>query len=281
MLKLYTEPYDKNVWIEHMISYIPHIISNIEECDYIISSKIPMGCTNTQLIQDILLSYKEVNKKVIVFMVSDYNDALDVPLNILFFRTGMYKSHKKPNEYLIPHIWAGEGLNSFPPLPKKTQYPIVGFCGSYTSHPCRMIHINRINMAPDIKKKFILRNEYWAGKEGDKQVIDDFLKNIKETYFTLCSRGAGNWSDRFYKVMFLGRIPIVVNTDIVLPFEDKINWRDIIVYCDSDHDIANNIRNFWKKNIIESQIKCKEIYDTYLNPENWWKIIIDEILIPH
>jgi hypothetical protein len=192
----------------------------------------------------------------------------------------MYKSKKKPNEYLIPYIWSEDGLDSFPPLIKRTHQPLVGFCGTHTSHPCRMGHLNRINMAPDIRKKFIIRTDYWAGKPHDKQVIADFVKNIKETYFTVCSRGAGNWSDRFYKVMFLGRIPIVVDTDIVLPFEDRINWRDIIVYCDSENDIANNIRNFWKKDIVQAQLKIKEIYDTYLKPEKWCKIITDEILIP-
>jgi len=168
-----------------------------------------------------------------------------------------------------------------PPLIKKTHNPLVGFCGTISSDPCRIRHINKINMAADIRKKFILRSDYWAGKPHDKQVITDFVKNIEETYFTVCSRGAGNWSDRFYKVMFLGRIPIVVDTDLVLPFEDRINWRDIIVYCDSENDIANNIRQFWKKDIVQAQMKCKEIYDTYLKPEKWCKIITDEILIPN
>jgi len=276
MLKLYIEP-GENIWIERIIKHIPHITSTIEDCNYIVSSKIPYGCINSQLIQETLLSY---TKKAIVFLLSDYNEPFDVPSNVLLFRAGMYKSKKKPNEYLIPYIWSEDGLDSFPPLIKRTHQPLVGFCGTHTSHPCRMGHLNRINMAPDIRKKFIIRSDHWAGKPHDKQVIADFVKNIKETYFTVCSRGAGNWSDRFYKVMFLGRIPIVVDTDIVLPFEDRINWRDIIVYCDSENDIANNIRNFWKKDIVQAQIKIKEIYDTYLKPEKWCKIITDEILIP-
>ena len=276
MLKLYIEPYGENIWTEGIIKYIPYIESTIEDCDYIVSSKIPYGCINSQLIQEVLLSY---TKKAIVFLLSDYNEPFDIPTNVLLFRSGMYTSKKKPNEYLIPYIWAEDGLDSLPPLIKRTHQPLVGFCGTHTSHPCRMGHLNKINMASDIRKKFILRSDYWAGKPHDKQVIADFVQNIKETYFTVCSRGAGNWSDRFYKVMFLGRIPIVVNTDVVLPFEDRINWRDIIVYCDSENDIANNIRNFWKKDIVQAQLKIKEIYDTYLKPEKWCKIITDEILL--
>jgi hypothetical protein len=281
-LKLYIEPYGDNGWTEGIIKNIPHISSQIEECDFIVSSKIPYGCINTSLIQEALNSYRGLDKKVIVFMLSDYNEPFDLPSNVLFFRAGMYKSKRHPNEFLIPHIWSADGLgNSFQPLQKRTIHPLVGFCGTMTSHPCRIQHINRLQMATDIRKKFILRSDYWAGKPHDRQVINDFVKNIEDTYFTLSSRGAGNWSARFYQVMYLGRIPIVVNTDLVMPFEDKINWRDVIVFCDSENDLANNVRQFWRtKDIVQAQIRCKEIYEAYLTPEKWCKIIADEILIP-
>lgn len=281
-LQLYIEPYGDNGWTERIIQHIPHILTSIDDCDYIVSSKIPYGTINYGIIQDALHSYKGVQKRVIVFMLSDINEPFDVPHNVLFFRAGMYRSHRKPNEYLIPHIWTADGLGDrFEPLPKRSIHPLVGFCGTMTSHPCRVQHINKIQMAPDIKKKFIIRSEYWAGKPNDQQVIKEFVNNIKDAHFTLSSRGAGNWSARFYQVLYLGRIPIVVDTDIVMPFEDKINWRDVIVFCDSDNELPHCIKHFWStRDIIHAQMKCKEIYDTYLTPENWCKIIATEILIP-
>jgi len=282
-LKLYIEPYDENTWTERIINYIPHEQSQKEECDYIVSSKIPYGCIDALLIQEVLHSYRNESKKVVVFLLSDYNEPFDIPLNVLLFRAGLYKSQRKSNEYLLPHIWSEDGVgSSLVPLPRKTIHPHVGFCGTLSSHPCRIRHINKLQMAPDIRKKFILRTDYWAGKPHDKEVIHEFIKNIQETNFTLCSRGAGNWSARFYQVLYLGRIPIVVNSDSVLPFEDRINWRDTIVYCDSENDIANTIRQFWReKDIVQAQIHSKNIYDTYLAPEKWCKIITDEILIPN
>jgi hypothetical protein len=280
-LKLYIEPYGPNTWTERLIQNMPHIKTSIEDCDYIVSSKIPYGCINPSLIQDILNSYKDILKKVLVFLLSDYNEPLDIPENVLFFRSGMYRSYRKQNEFLIPHIWSEDGMEglTFNPLPKRGIHPIIGFCGSITSHPCRIKHLNKLNMSPNIKKKFIIRSNYWAGKPHDKQVISDFIKNIQETYFTLSSRGAGNWSARFYQVLYMGRIPIVVDTDLVMPFEDRINWRDIIVFCDSENDILNNIHNFWEtKDIIQAQHKCKEIYNTYLSPQKWCTIIAEELL---
>lgn len=138
-----------------------------------------------------------------------------------------------------------------------------------------------MNLKKDLRKIFILRTDYWGGKPHDKQIVTEFVKNIQDTYFTLSGRGAGNWSARFYQVLYLGRIPIVVNTDIVLPFEDKINWNDIIILCNSNNDIANNIKRAWiSKDIIQMQIKCKEVYDTYLAPEKWCKFIVNDIFLP-
>jgi hypothetical protein len=31
-------------------------------------------------------------------------------------------------------------------------------------------------------------------------------------------------------VLYLGRISLVVNTDLVLPFEDRINWSTVIIF---------------------------------------------------
>jgi len=42
--------------------------------------------------------------------------------------------------------------------------------------------------------------------------------------YILCVRGAGNFSVRFYESLAMGRIPIFINTDSVLPFDNLINW---------------------------------------------------------
>jgi hypothetical protein len=284
-LKLYIEPYGENGWTQTVTNVIPHTLVSIDECDYIVSSKIPWGCINNTLIQEVLNSYQNCNKKVLVFLLSDYNEPFDIPKNVLFFRTGFYKSQKRPNQYLLPFIFAEvelQGAQPLEPLAKVGAQPSVGFCGSITSHPSRLSFINKLKMATTIKKKLILKTEYWGGNPHNNGVVNEFVTNIKDTHFTLSTRGTGNWSARFYQVLYLGRIPIYVNTDMELPFEDRINWRDTIVYCDSENDIATNVKFFWStKDIVQAQLRCKEIYNTYLAPHRWGKIITEEILIPN
>lgn len=281
MLNLYIES-STSTWIEQIVDNIPHIKTSIDECDYIVSTKIGWGCADPTTIQSTIDSYKDYNKKVIIFLVSDFNEPFDMPQNILLFRTGLYRSQKKPNEYLLPFLWAKSEMNNegaFEPLPKIGLQPKVGFCGSCISHPSRLAYINVLKTTPNIIKNLVLKTEYWGGNPHNPRVINEFLNNIKNTHFTLSTRGTGNWSARFYQVLSLCRIPVIVDTDIVLPFEDKINWNDIVVYCKSKDDIGVNIKQFWvQKDIIQAQQRCKEIYDTYLSPEKWCKIIAEEIL---
>jgi hypothetical protein len=284
-LQLFIESGEGSGVSQCIFDNIPHILSSVEECDYIISNKIPWGCANPQFIQTVLDSYKNTTKKVLVFLVSDYNEPFDIPSNVIFFRTGFYKSQKKPNEHLFPFFAAKAEIKnhtSLAPLPKISLQPIIGFCGYVVSHPSRLTFINKLKMTPNIKKNLILRNEYWGGNPHNQQVVNEFINNIKNSHFTLTTRGTGNWSARFYQVLYLGRIPLFINTDMMLPFEDRINWRDVIVYCDSENDIGNNLKNFWNtKDIVQAQMRCKEIFDTYLTPEKWSKIITEEILLPN
>jgi len=283
-LKFFIEPYGENTWTKDIITRIPHTETTIIDCDFIISSKMPYACINPSIIQTVLESYQDSIKKVIVFLLSDYNEPLNIPSNVIFFRSGLYKSQRKSNEHLIPYIWVRQELQDavpFPPIQIKQIKPTIGFCGSIMSHPCRIQHINKIKLAPDIRTNFILRTSHWAGKPHDKQVVTEFVKNIQSCLFTLCSRGTGNWSARFYQVLYLGRIPVVVNTDLLLPFEDEINWADTIVLCQSDSELQSKIKQFNSSNdITAAQMKCKSIYDNYLDPDVWCKRIAEDILLP-
>ena len=272
-LRCYVEPNENNTWTSSILQYIPHESTSIEDCDYIVSTGIPYGCTNYELIQKVLQSYEMTKKSVLVFLLSDYNEPFIIPSNVLLYRSGMYRSQRKLNEHLIPYVWVEHELQGYQdatPLSKKTFHPSVGFCGSVISHPCRIQHLNQIKKHADMKTNFILRTNHWAGRPHDPEVVQQFVKNIQQTYFTVCSRGAGNWSARFYQVLSLGRIPIVVNTDMVLPLEDIIPWKDIIVLCDTETDLAPAIRRFWNnKDIIQAQRNCKCIYEEYLSPNKW------------
>ena len=54
-----------------------------------------------------------------------------------------------------------------------------------------------------------------------------------------------------------------------------IKWNDIIVLGDTEEELIKNVLHYWNtKNILEMQIKCKEIYNEYFSNTNF----LDKIL---
>jgi hypothetical protein len=103
-----------------------------------------------------------------------------------------------------------------------------------------------------------------------------FFNNLQNNIFILCPRGCGNFSYRFYETMCYGRIPIFINTDCVLPFENLIDYKKEIVFVEESqlsniNDIIKDYCN--KKDLMLQQQKCREIWENYLSPNGFLKNI--------
>ena len=55
-----------------------------------------------------------------------------------------------------------------------------------------------------------------------KQYRFEYWNNMLSAPFTLCVRGNGNFSVRFYETLALGRIPVFYNSDCVLPLDKAL-----------------------------------------------------------
>jgi hypothetical protein len=270
-LKLFLEP-GEHFATQFFKSHVAFTESPIDACDYVISTRFPMGLVKKSELQSILNTYKGLDKKVIAFLISDFDGVLNVPGNVLLFRTSLYKSKKKENEILLPYIWEGF-KESFYALPKGEK-PIVGFCGSIKKNLGRRLSsIQAFENNQAVQSNFILRHSFWGGKPHDTDLKNDFLNNIKESHFTISNRGAGNFSMRFYQVLSLGRIPVLLNTDMVFPFENEIQWNKYIVTARNEEELVLNALDFWEKRSEEElalvQQECWSLYDTYFKPASF------------
>lgn len=261
---------------KHISKKISLPIVSSQNCNKIISCKVEWGMTNYQNIQDIISSYTNMNDKVIyIFLITDSVDTFNIPQNVRLYRTSLLKSKKHKNEHVLPYIWEGIDI-TFSPLKKVDgDIPIIGFCGLNSIYRNRTLELFSNNK--NVKSNFIIRNKFWGGIPHDKTIIKEFQNNIFESHFNICNRGAGNFSMRFYQTLSAGRIPILLNTDMILPFEDEIKWNEIIVLGNTEEELVENVIYYWcNKNIIEMQIKCKEIYDTYFKDSIFFDKILSE-----
>lgn len=150
-----------------------------------------------------------------------------------------------------------------------------------------------------VKTDFITRTQFWGGSMGlnrrrvealvgkvtgkppqaavtdfqrQKQVYGEFVENLVGNDYTLAARGAGNFSYRFYEALAAGRIPILVDTDVKLPFEDQIEWgRHIVVVPEGElGTMGERVRAFHEKLGREGfgrvQRENRQIWEMFCSP---------------
>ena len=114
-----------------------------------------------------------------------------------------------------------------------------------------------------VKTNFIYRKNYRAGAKSEQERTKttlEYYNNIKNSDYVLCVRGAGNFSVRLYETLMMGRIPIFVNTDCLLAFDNLIDWRKHVVWVEwkDQKNIAQIVSNF-HQNITEQDFKEKQL----------------------
>ena len=130
--------------------------------------------------------------------------------------------------------------------------------------------LRKFQKSSDVETNFIFRKKYRAGvtqnKDSHKTTLE-FYENLKDSDYVVCVRGAGNFSVRFYEAMAMGRIPVFINTDCSLPFDNQIDWRKHIVRVEykERHQVAQKVKRF------HESLSTEDFIDLQLANRNLWK----------
>jgi len=113
--------------------------------------------------------------------------------------------------------------------------------------------------SPLLTTDFIIRRSFSGSTKTielpAEEARQQFLENMQGSNFVLAPKGDGNYSNRMIEAVAMGRIPVIIDTDIVLPLESEIDYTKISVLVPM-HDIANTAKYI------------REFYDP-LSPEEW------------
>jgi hypothetical protein len=263
---------------EHYIAHANNFfsLSSFEDCDiaiYPTSPTIdPKEFERFQLLTGL--------KKLIVFFNDDSDINLNYRNNIIIFRTSFYKSTQRMTEFALP-AWSMD-YGCFAPK-QWNNIPTIGFCGQVYPLEIRKMALDILEQSKNINCNFIRRNNFWGGwihkgreKTTGQQVRQEFLNNIQNSDYILCARGGGNFSYRLYETMMCGRIPVLINTDCVLPFDFLLEWKKLFIIVDQNEigDIANIIIDYHKKmtntDFIKKQKEMREVWESWLSPTGFF-----------
>jgi hypothetical protein len=141
-----------------------------------------------------------------------------------------------------------------------------------------------LSRSKDIQDNFIFRVQWFNGIFNDglnlsviRETRRQFLDNMLNSDYILCSRGAGNYSIRLYETLCLGRIPVFINTDCVLPFERWIDWKQYCVWIEEKDvpHISKRIMEFHERlspqQFQDLQRECRRLWLEWLSPQAFFK----------
>ena len=240
-------------------------IDNIKECDIIVFPYKFKGANDNNF--KILFGLSQNFKKPLYLFFNDDYDKPLIPYNkyIKIYRTSFNKSTKLKNEFSLPAFSPDYFNNNYLQNPKLS----IGYCG-HKIHG-RDSYLN-LFLNSNIETNFILRNGFWAPGIDKLEARKEYIENIDNNLFTFCYRGAGNFSYRFYDVMMMGRIPILVKTDSIYPFEDKYDLNTLGIVLDevdikkNNLDLITIIKTYYennKKNLLYIQKQNRIIWEKY------------------
>lgn len=261
---------------------------------------------------------KKLNKPLLIDAIGDTMKKIDIP-NSVVLRYASYRGRLKENDIIVP-VFAEDLLVSHQSgefkAKEKSKKAIIGFSGwssfslftlprtyirnahllllgvfisHFRAHTkgifLRKKIINTFKKTEAITTNFLERTSFSGNVKTAQGDIDtlrkEFVENILESDYTLCVRGDANQSTRFFEVLSLGRIPIFIDTDIPLPLEDKINYKEFCIFIDyrDIKDIDTIVSEFHKavspEKFKEMQKKAREAYKTYLRVDTYTEHLME------
>ena len=296
------------------------IVENPEKADYILlpHNYSSLKTQNAYVIKQGELA-KKLNKKLIIFWHGDSDAPIDNESAIVF-RTSQYRSTLQANEIMMPAYAEDLLEGQLQPRQKHSGKPIIGFCGwagykNLKNHigtvvknslieassivgirrearvkgiTYRMKAIKHLSQSNVVEPNFIIRNSYSGHtstiKTDPEQARREYIDNLLGSDYALIIKGDGNYSYRFYEALSLGRIPVLLDTECVLPLEDVIEYDQFIVrvpYWDLyhlDRIVADHYGKISDENFITMQKKGREAFEKYLRVDSYLSYVVNHSL---
>jgi hypothetical protein len=249
---------------------------SIEECDYVLLPPTPLGITRTKCLLEwkpLIQEAKKYGKKVIMMLGDDSESPFPISKDLgIVFRCSGFSSESEDNIRGLPTTNSDIFRGKY--LPKQLS---IGFCGKIT-HPKRKLLVETfMEQFPeecDISIRLQPRgNNIPENRKG-------YFKNLHNNLYGLCARGGGNFSFRLGELLMMGRIPILLDTDCLLPFRESIPYETNCIFI-TENDlprVREIVTDFHERHseedLIRIQKENRSLWEEYFTPEGIFNHII-------
>jgi hypothetical protein len=276
LLSILKKKYKESYLIFNRILNIENsFCENINDCDYVVipCDNISISINPRESLLDhvnLIKKAKDLDKKILFFYGGDNDKPIKMQeISGIVFRNSGFLSEHNANVFGCPTF------NKFYKTDLIVEKTLsVSFCGS-------------MNKMSKIKKEIIEQlskysyfdfkiRDQWGGGLSEEN-IKIFYENLKENLYSLCVRGGGNFSFRLGETFMMGRIPVLIDTDCILPFKEFIPYKENTVYVTKENsknftDIDSVIQEYHNSHTMEELIEIQKenvkIWYNYFTVDN-------------
>lgn len=260
---------------------------------------------------------RAAGKPVATWTMDDYG--VRVPADDVYvFRASGYRSRRLPKQFGLPVFIRDPLSGAELTVRSKGPRPVVGFCGQSTAplfrtavrplrafagnlasyagrsprepeplYPHTLLRAHALRLleeSPLIEANFIKRDRYLGGvrdRGATEDIRREFLDNLRDSDYVVCVRGQGNFSARLYETMAMGRIPIFIDTDCVLPFYGSLPWKKLCVWVDRSElanlpeRVAEHHALLGRDEFMEAQRECRRMWESHLSFSGFMERFVD------
>lgn len=229
-------------------------------------------------------------------------------------REGAFESRRGPGDLALPAFaedLVAEHLGGHAVVRTLGERPVVGFCGlaaprrgaaqlarrvvyaavvgarehrvdpsPYLGENLRLEALALLEASERTETNFVVRDSSVFFRDASTSDLVDvrreYVENLAGCDYVLCVRGSGNYSYRLYEALCMGRIPIVIDTDLALPFADSLPWNEITVQVAVrdigriDEIVAEHHRGLDDATYRALQGQIREVWLGWLAPEAFY-----------
>ena len=221
---------------------------------------------------------KNENKRLVHLCTGDVPPSiLPNDKQIIVLNTSILWTPQKPiNQYIIPPPDITDEYSHFLENPELS----IGFVGQKNNGREK---ICQYFSDSGLKTNFVLRNNYIINLQDNHK--KEFEDNMNGNLFTLCYRGRGNFSVRFYETLMRGRIPIQINSSSIFPYEDEIDYSDVGIFIEEEDldkvDLEKLVKDYYNSKsadeLLQIQKNNRRIYEEYFHPDIFFSQIFREV----
>lgn len=293
-----------------------NLVEDPNEADYFLIPHNFFYIKDDEFIQHFIELSKKLNKKIIIFSYGDSDTEINVP-NCIIFRSSQYLYKKNSNELIMPAI-ADDLLEDGKVVAKKKEIiPVVGFCGWANYGNFSRIIIENLKLtciyikslifsknllfhkrglifriqalkvlskSSLVKSNFIVRSSFSGNEKTIRMDANlarqEYIQNILDSDVSLAIKGDGNFSIRFYEILSLARIPLLLDTSSPLPLEDVIDYQDFVLRVPvSDiknlpEIVAAFYENLTQEDFDLKQKKARNAFERYLRADKYFDYVL-------